>query len=317
MQPTRTQYSEFINDLKQKGLSIKSVKAYVSDLNQFIDFCHKESDFIAYDFHEFITKLINSDFKESTVQRRLISLKLFGKFLVKHGMMKTISEEFVSLKIRKSHVLPRIISNNEISLLLKSIYHEQDKVKTEFSKRQAIRNTAILELLICTGMRIGEISLMELQDIDMKNWTFVVHGKGKKERLLYISSNETRNAIKSYLKVREMFNPHDLSLFVNKYGDKLSIWSLENIFYKYRELSGINKAATPHFLRHSFATELLNNGADLRVVQELLGHSSITTTQIYTEIATVNKVNALKKFNMRNTITFSKSESLIENNTSK
>lgn len=154
-------------------------------------------------------------------------------------------------------------------------------------------------MLVCTGIRIGELANMNVNDIK-EDWTFRVKGKGSKERILYISSDETRNAIVEYRKIRNLFFPKSNALFLNKYGERLTIWSIENVFYKYKKLSQISEYSTAHCLRHSFATELLNNGADLRVVQELLGHESITTTQIYTEISTANKIKALTQFNMRN-----------------
>lgn len=118
--------------------------------------------------------------------------------------------------------------------------------------------------------------------------------------MLYISSTEVIDIITQWINKRDYFNPKTEHLFINKYGNKLSIYGIENIFYKYRDLSGINPAATPHYLRHTFATQLLENGADLRSVQELLGHSRISTTEIYTEICVEHKKKVLMNFNLRN-----------------
>nr|WP_283094896.1 tyrosine-type recombinase/integrase [Levilactobacillus brevis] len=197
--------------------------------------------------------------------------------------------------------MPRILTTTEVQDLLHNV-HTNSYPKGKFLYHIAIRDAAIIELLVATGLRIGELSLINLSDIDWQSWTFIVHGKGSKERLLYISSYETRIAIQDYLRIRDNFSPKCPALFVNKYGTRLSIWGIENLFKKYRSQSQINSHATPHYIRHTFATELLNNGADLRVVQELLGHSSITTTQIYTEITTTNKIAALEKYNFRNNL---------------
>jgi len=294
------QYGAFINMLEQRDLSRKSIKAYANDINQFMKFCYGNENFTVADFQNYHDTLVRSELKISTIQRRIVSLKLFGNFLTDRKSMSEFSIE--TTRLRRKHRLPRVLNQYEIIRLLKSVYNDQEQASTEFGKKESARNVAIIELLVCTGMRIGEISLMNVDDIDLISWTFIVHGKGSKERILYISSGETQRALRKYLKIRTQFKPNSNALFLNKYGDRLSIWSLENVFYKYRDVSGVSKDATAHYLRHSFATELLNNGADLRVVQELLGHASITTTQIYTEIATVNKVNALKRFNMRNTI---------------
>ena len=118
--------------------------------------------------------------------------------------------------------------------------------------------------------------------------------------MIYLSSPETRQALLTYLAIREQFQPSDQSFFLNKYGERLSIYGIENIFAKYIELAKIDTKATPHYLRHTFATELLNNGANIREVQELLGHSSIVTTQIYTEVSIERKKHVLNSFNYRN-----------------
>jgi len=141
---------------------------------------------------------------------------------------------------------------------------------------------------------------MKITDINFKDWIFIVHGKGSKERILYVSSQSARSAILKYLQIRDEYKPKEDALFLNKYGRSLSIWGIENIFYQTRNATTIRQDATPHFLRHTFATELLNRGADLRVLQELLGHASITTTQIYTEVRVSDKIRALDQYNFRN-----------------
>lgn len=128
----------------------------------------------------------------------------------------------------------------------------------------------------------------------------LIHGKGRKERLLFLSSSETINNIKKWLDIRS--NHLNNYLFLNRYGNSLTIHSIEDIFYKYRDLSKINPFSTPHYLRHTFATNLLINGADIRSVQEILSHSNISTTEIYTEISLIRKQQVLSKFNYRNNL---------------
>ncbi|WP_242772309.1 tyrosine-type recombinase/integrase [Brevibacillus parabrevis] len=177
---------------------------------------------------------------------------------------------------------------------------ELSTAKTQFKMCICLRNCTILELLFSTGIRIGELTSINIEDINMEERTLLIFGKGRKERLLYLSNNDVLNKLIKWIQMREFFEPTTKALFVNKYGNRLSIYSVENIFYKYRDLSKINKTSTPHFLRHTFATLLLDNGADLRAVQEILGHSNISTTQIYTEVSTERKKEVLIKFNPRN-----------------
>ncbi len=293
-------YTAFVNELEHRDLGEKTIRAYSNDIRQYMKKYHDQDSLSPQSFRTYVGEMLASNLKASTIQRRIISLKLYVNFLVEHHWIAAF--DFKTLRFHRNRRLPRVLSRFEIQKLLQCLYDEQETAKTSFMNREAVRNTAIIELLICTGLRIGELSLMNVDDINQHSWTFIVQGKGSKERILYVSSLETRKAIRQYLRVRAKFDPQDSALFVNKFGLRLSIWSIENVFYKYRDISHISSQATAHYLRHSFATELLNNGADLRVVQELLGHASITTTQIYTEIATVDKVNALRQYNMRNMI---------------
>lgn len=141
---------------------------------------------------------------------------------------------------------------------------------------------------------------MNVDDYNREEETLLIHGKGRKERMLFLSSPAVAKKLMGWLKFRDCFRPSCNALFVNKYGDRLSIYSVENIFEKYKRKSMINPMATPHYLRHSFATQLLNNGATIRDVQELLGHNSIVSTQIYTEVSYARKKEVMMRYNERN-----------------
>ena len=130
----------------------------------------------------------------------------------------------------------------------------------------------------------------------------LIHGKGRKQRLVYISSEKTWNNLINYITIRNVRCYNTNYLFVNKFNEKLSINSIDNIYRKYKKLANINNKSTPHYLRHTFATNLLSNGADIRSVQELLGHSSISITEIYTEVSKSRKVEVLSKYNYRNNL---------------
>lgn len=298
MKPESKLISEFIHKKKLENLAVSSLKSYYFDLNKLEFFCLENnfsliSGIIPY--MEYIGQTPN--YKSSTKKRKLITLKLFFKFLVKEGLLDT--KNFSTISIRKEKRLPKTLSKSETLCLLQV---SKNQIGNSSQKmRDQIRNFAILNILVSIGLRISEVSNMNLQDYKSADGEIIIHGKNRKERILYLTNSKDRTAIKRYLKIRKQYSPHDneSAFFLNKYGQRLSIFSIENIFYKYRDLAKINPAATPHYLRHSFATELLNNGANLRDIQELLGHSSISTTEIYTEVSAERKKQVLKKYGFK------------------
>lgn len=282
-----------------KNLDMKSIKAYTSDLNHLIDFTNgKVSQESIMGYIQYLTQ----NYKDTTVSRKLITIKMFFRFIEEETKWINPLDKY-KIKIKKEKRLPKTIPVKDVSKLLDYMYENLNQANTSFAYFQAIRNLCIIDLLLSTGMRIAEVSNLKLEDIITSERVLLVHGKGKKQRLLYISSLETWNNLKAWLSIRKKLKVNHEYLFVNKYHDTLSIYGIENIFTKYRDKSGISHSATPHYLRHTFATNLLANGADLRSVQELLGHSSISTTEIYTEVNTVRKKIVLKKYNLRNKLT--------------
>lgn len=193
--------------------------------------------------------------------------------------------------------LPKTLTTNEVSKLLDCLNLDTTKLST-FKRKLYIRDCALLELLISTGVRIGEAAAIVLDDIIIQEHTILIHGKGRKQRLIYISDSTSWNRIYNLIKERKRVNGQHL--FVNRHEQPLSTHGIEDIYKKYAKASHINEKSTPHYLRHTFATNLLSNGADLRSVQELLGHTSIATTEGYTEVTTSRKKQILKKYNYRN-----------------
>ncbi|KRO20629.1 tyrosine-type recombinase/integrase [Pediococcus argentinicus] len=290
---------QFIEYKKTQNLSIHSIKAYKQDLVTFKQYLMQEEYKISDEISliEYQKHLIQR-YKSSTIKRAQITLKMFYQYL-KHQNIVSSDYEIILLSVRKEKKLPRTINLHDISSLLEAAYLSAEK--TNFQKKNKIRNIAILELLISTGLRISEISKLTLTDFHTDK-SILIKGKGKKERILYISSTDTMKSLKTYLSIRSQYNPQSNHFFLNKYGKQLSIFGIENIFDKYKIISMIDTNTTPHYIRHTFATELLNNGASIRDVQELLGHSSITTTQIYTEVSLQRKEHVLNKYNYRNTM---------------
>lgn len=205
----------------------------------------------------------------------------------------------LKFKFKQEQRLPKTLSINEITKILNCFNTDITRL-SPFAKKEFIRDAALIDLLISTGIRIGEASAIKLNDIIFSEHTILIHGKGRKQRLIYISSPITWERLKLLIKERRQAdNQH---LFVNRYGQQISIHGIEDIYQKYLKKAQISTKSTPHYLRHTFATNLLANGADLRSVQEILGHASVATTQIYTEVTTNRKKQVLKKYNLRNKI---------------
>ncbi len=298
--------SSYISTLKtERNLTEKSIKAYYSDLSNLLSWMSQRqyTNFEHFKVSEYIIWLQEvKNLQDSSIKRRYITIKSFLRYLENKKVISfsPIENSRISFKMPKK--LPKTLPITDIGKLLKSPLDDFADLQTDFRKNICIRNIAIIEMLFCVGLRIGELVNINIEDINLQEQTVLIYGKGRKERFLYISSNEVIEKVKKWLSVRNSFHPSLNALFVNKYGSRLSIYSIEDIFYKYRDLSGIDARSTPHFLRHTFATQLLSNGADLRAVQEILGHSSISTTQIYTEVSTERKKQVLLKFNSRNTL---------------
>lgn len=289
-----------------KNLSEKTIKAYRHDLvglSKYLLFDDRDIKRInAHRILDYITFLnVETGLKDSSLKRKIIVLREFYNYLgaKKHILGNDKDELKVHFKSEKR--LPKVLEIKEVKQMLQALYMDNNKANSKYTKFITARNIAIIELLISTGIRIEEVSLLKDRDISFANRTIVIHGKGKKERMLYISNTNTLNSLKIWIKTRNCYKSIKKEyFFVNKFMQKLSTISIENIYKKYRDLSGINEKSTPHYLRHTFATNLLANGADIRSVQEILGHSSISTTEIYTEVSAKRKKEVLIKYNYRN-----------------
>jgi site-specific recombinase XerD len=232
----------------------------------------------------------NETLKKRTQNYYLIALRAFLKFLRKRGVTTMSPEEIDLAKVSERTI--DLISLNELERLFKA---------PDTTTLQGLRDKAMLELLFSTGLRVSElVSLSRELDIDAEE--FSIRGKGEKVRVVFISP-EARDAVKNYLKKR---NDMEDAMFVNIVRDpkktaptRLTARSVERIVKRYAIKAGISKKVTPHVMRHSFATDLLSNGADLRSVQMLLGHANIATTQIYTHITDKGLRETHKKFHSR------------------
>lgn len=295
--------NQLITQLKiTKNLQEQTLKAYSSDITNFLNYINKEKieqiDILNYINYLFDEKKL----KDRSIKRKIISLKIYFNFLEDNSLINSNPFNKLKFKFKQEKKLPKTLQKNEVKKLLETVYNELNSSITPYKKFETIRNISLLEILISTGIRIQEASLITLNDISLQEKTIIIHGKGRKERQLFILNKYVLSSLKNWLTIRKTSSPKCNNIFINKYGNPLSIHSIENIFRKYKTLSNINIKATPHYLRHTFATNLLTNGADLRSVQEILGHSSISTTQIYLEISSNKKKQVLQKYNYRNNL---------------
>lgn len=288
--------SNFINYLQAtKNLSEKTLKAYSSDLKQFFDY---ENNILQPNICAFISYLSSQlELKDTSIRRKIITLKNFYNYLLDNEFIEHSPFRKLKFRFKQERRLPKTLTIIEISKILKCFNIDPSSL-SPFAQKEYIRDAALLDLLISTGMRIGEAAALTIDDIISSERTLLIHGKGRKQRLIYISSAQTWERLKTLIKERKKDN--DKHIFVNRYNQPISIHGIEDIYKKYIKKAQIYTKSTPHYLRHTFATNLLANGADLRSVQEILGHASVSTTQIYTEVTTNRKKQVLKKFNYRN-----------------
>ncbi len=263
----------------EKGASVNTIDAYLSDLKQFSAFLNNlhpgqslESAGML-EIRSFVASLLKTD-KKSSVGRKLAALKTFYKFLLREHSIEMNPAELIAIP-KKDKLLPGFLNVDEAFGLI-----EQPEGDTFLS----LRDRTMLELFYASGLRVSELVGLDIENIDINIGYVRVIGKGRKERVVPVNK-KAAEIIGHYLKERTVFlqgRAETGALFVNKYGKRITRRAVGMIVRKYMLKSGINKHISPHSLRHTFATHLLDAGADLRFIQELLGHSSISTTQVYT-----------------------------------
>jgi tyrosine recombinase XerC len=267
--------SKFISYLNvEKNYSAHTILNYRLDLEGFIQFIDQTPvEKVEYLLlRSYLAKLRNENFKARSLARKLASLRSFYKFLHREGLIKSNPAVLV-MSPKLDRRLPKFISEEEMARFI-----EAPSLKNIAGKR----DRAILEILYSSGIRVSELVGLNVADVDLFGNIMKVSGKGKKERLLPIGRKAIA-AVKEYLDERKS---DVFPVFLNKSGTRLTDRSVRNIVNKYMHQCAVQYQMSPHVFRHSFATHLLNRGADLRAVQELLGHINLSTTQIYTHVTT-------------------------------
>ncbi|MBR1951265.1 MAG: tyrosine recombinase XerC [Lentisphaeria bacterium] len=283
----------------ERNSSAHTVSAYARDIREFAVKIREDenfNDWTSVDHDQartFVMKLFDAGDSKRSIQRKLSALRSFYRFLIKHDLAE--NNPFSGLApIKSDKPLPVVMSINDIDRLIAGVkeYWQQAAItglsKTEDSAEFAqARDTAMIELIYSGGLRIGEAVGLDLGEVDDRNGCVRVRGKGKKERLAAVGT-QAENALRAYYPQRKTVGAErsqDSPLFVNRFGTRLTARSFQRNLKKYLLISGLPPDFTPHKLRHSFATHLLDAGADLRSVQEMLGHENLSTTQIYTHVS--------------------------------
>jgi integrase/recombinase XerD len=281
----------------EKGLSANTVSGYFSDLEQCAGFLNsigiQDWEKVSHDHISlWISSLSGDDYAVSSLARKLTSIRLMARFLVRESLRKDDFSELLSgpKMVRR---IPMTLSPEEVDRLLSA---------PDLTTPYGVRDRAMLELFYSSGLRVSELATLELHQLDFEQGFLRVFGKGSKERLVPIGS-KALEAINSYLDSARAFfvKVHTGSdLFLSERGKAISRKMLWVIIKRYAIAAGIEKPVKPHLLRHSFATHLLNGGADLRAIQEMLGHADISTTQIYTTVEDSRLLEQHNKFHPRN-----------------
>lgn len=271
--------NEFLRYLKiDKGYSVNTISSYKIDLEKFKEFNNnkKINSVTSNDLKNYIKHLNDEGLNSKTISRNISCLKSFYKFLIINNYISNnLSDNVYIPKVKKA--LPNTLSEDEVDLLL------DIKLYDSYS----YRNKAMLELMYATGLRVSELVNLKLQEVDLNNDIIRVYGKGSKERIIPIGDYAKDYLYKYIYEIRgSMLKGRPCEyVFLNNHGMGLTRQAFFKIIKKIAYEKGIKKEISPHILRHSFATHLLKNGANLRTIQELLGHSDISTTQIYTHIS--------------------------------
>jgi len=284
----REEIDSFLNYLTvEKGFSSNTIDAYRNDLTQLAEFANREAgkrsvmpswaNFRRQDMLSYLLDLKERNYAITTTARKVAAAKSFFSFMVAEGKIKgSPMENITSPKIGKP--LPNAITISQVRQLIDQ--------PTKLSAPEAKRDRAMLELLYASGVRVSELVSLNLNDIDTKGGSVRCFGKGNKERMVPIYQQAAK-VVEEYItqvRPRLVHSDTEQALFVNQRGDRLTRQGLWQILKAYAKSAGLSKQVTPHTLRHSFATHMLSGGADLRSVQELLGHANISTTQIYTHL---------------------------------
>ncbi len=277
-----------------RNLSDRTVRAYQSDLAQF----HQQmTDVLAVDItaqhlESYLDKLSEGPYRDTSIRRKVAALKVFFRFLEEQGIVSESPARKLKIKKPVENRVPTVLSNREVRALLAAPKEQVEElaVARDLSAGSrnryfcAVRDNLILELLFSTGIRIGELVALNVSDADIEKNTVQITGRATRGRAVMLSAENVLASLRQYIDLRSERSLNTPALFVGRSGTRLTIYSIENIFKKHVRLAEIKRHVTPHALRHTMAAQLVSSGADIKEVQEILGHASILSTQVYTRL---------------------------------
>jgi integrase/recombinase XerC len=298
----KSEIGDFLDYLTyERNVSVNTVGAYRDDLESFTAFLCNDYFTISREQLElrrvdhltvraYLAHLARRKLARSSIARHLSALRTFFRWLMREGVVEANPARAVATPKREKH-LPSVLQPSDVALLL-----EQPDVSTPLG----VRDRAWMELLYASGLRISELVGIDLDDIELRARLVKVHGKGSKERIVPFGS-KAESAIRDYLAVRNdlVRDAEEQALFVNYRGERITTRSVRRLFDGYLRDASLRAGISPHTMRHSFATHLLNAGADLRGIQELLGHASLSTTQKYTHLNDWQLIEVYRKAHPR------------------
>lgn len=284
LQTLITKYLDFCQC--QKRLDSKTIKAYQIDLNQFrLGISIQDITEITPDVLENYIATLHQKYKPKTVKRKIATLKAFFHYLEYKEILDRNPFNRVQVKFREPTILPKTIPLQIVETFLSTIYAYRETATTSYKRKGALRDIAAIELLFATGIRISELCSLRPFNVNLYEQTILIYGKGSKERKIQIGSDDVITILKEYREIYKAEIQNCNYFFVSLSGKPLSDQSVRRMINKYTALASIELHITPHMFRHTFATSLLEADVDIRYIQEILGHSSINVTEIYTHVA--------------------------------
>ena len=279
----------------ERNLSDRTLRAYESDLTQFRDHVSvaEIGGITSSDLENYVTTLGEGTYRDTSIRRKVAALKVFFRYLEESGVVGESPASRLRIRQPVESRVPNVLTVKEVKALLSAPKKhiedltEQKEVSVGARNRFfcAVRDNLIIELLFSTGIRIGELVALDVEDVHVDAAAIQVTGRGTRGRLVEVPSEAVRDALASYLQLRAGREVDTPALFVGRSGTRLTIYSIENIFKKYVRSADIKRHVTPHALRHTMASMMISGGADIRTVQEMLGHASILSTQVYTKLS--------------------------------
>lgn len=284
----------------RKGLDVKTIRAYRSDICDFQQYLQGHGDdYLNKDCIGDYIDMLHCTKAPRTVKRRIASLHAFYHYLVYAEKIAENPLHRLDLSFKLPQQLPRYIPNHIMNTFYQELYSQKKTAATKYQLQCAVRNIAVIELLFATGLRISELCGLKQEFVNLYDGEIRIHGKGNKERILHLTEDTTVNALKDYSALFSCEMKQSDYFFLNKRGLPLSAQSVRNMINQLVDSASISMHITPHMFRHSFATGLVNQDVDIRCIQEILGHSSIRTTEIYTHVNLSKQKSVLESKNPR------------------